>query len=75
MQRLKIDELQVDRSYLIEDMVWKTTKFGGALLTTLFYDGDRFSVFVPKRYCKMFTDEKIAGVLNRGDIQLEYKGP
>ena len=49
LPRLRIYELQVDRSYLIEDMVRKTTKFGDALLTTLFYDGDRFSVFLPKR--------------------------
>ena len=74
LPRLRIYELQVDRSYLIEDMVRKTTKFGDALLTTLFYDGDRFSVFLPKRYCKTFTDEKIAGILNRGNIQPEYKG-
>ena len=29
--RLRIDELQVDRSYLIKDMVRKTTKFGDAI--------------------------------------------
>ena len=74
LSRLRIDELQVDRSYLIEDMVRKTTKFGDASLTILFHDGDLFSVFLPKRYCKIFTDEKIAGILNHGDNQLEYKG-
>ena len=73
---VKIYELDVGRKYPITKARRMDTKFGeNVVLTSLGDDEKSVSVFLPKRYTAVVTDEDI-GMINskRAKLNLIYKG-
>ena len=59
----KLGELQIDKSYPIAATSMIKTKFGTSVLCDIQEDGeDAFSVFLPKRYADVYTEEDIAAL-------------
>ena len=74
LERRKINELGVGETYVMEHLERITTKYGPSLLATLNDDeGDRFKVFLPKRFNIKFTDKRIKYV-NKNTLHLKYLG-
>ena len=74
LERRKINELGVGETYVMEHLERITTKYGPSLLATLNDDeGDRFKVFLPKRFNIKFTDKPIKYV-NKNTLHLKYLG-
>ena len=73
LERRKINELGVGETYVVEHLERITTKYGPSLLATLDDEGDRFKVFLPKRFNNKFTDKRIKYV-NKNTLHLEYLG-
>ena len=76
LQRKKMAELEEDKVYRIIKLEHMETKFGKAILATLNEDEgneDDFTVFLPKRFSKMWSEEQIKAI-NQQSIKMKYKG-
>ena len=73
LERRKINELDEGETYVMEHVERTTTKFGDALIATLNDEGERFKVFLPKRFNATFTGKHIKYV-NKNTLLLKYLG-
>jgi hypothetical protein len=74
LETKQISELDASpHSYLVESVKRVTTKYGDAIIATLDDEGNRFKVFLPKRYTNKLSDEWIA-CMNKTNIRLKYLG-
>jgi hypothetical protein len=73
LEKKRMDELEIGKSYLIENMERITTKYGDSIIAILDDEGDRFNVFLPKRYPTKFSNKHIA-YMNENTFSLKYLG-
>jgi hypothetical protein len=73
LEKKRMDELEIGKSYLIENLEKVATKYGDGIIALLDYGGDRFKVFLPKRYTIKFSNKDIA-YMNENKFHLKYLG-
>ena len=73
---VKVNELEVGRKYPISKARRLDTKYGDSVLLTILEFGENpVSVFLPKRYTGVFTDDDIDRINSkRTKLHLIYKG-
>ena len=73
---IKVNELVVGKKYPISKARRLDTKYGESMLiTVLEFSENPVSVFLPKRYTGVFTDDDIERINSRRTkLQLIYKG-
>jgi len=73
---IKVNELVVGKKYPISKARRLDTKYGESILiTVLEFSENPVSVFLPKRYAGVFTDDDIERINSkRTKLQMIYKG-
>ena len=73
---IKVNELVVGKRYPISKARRLDTKYGESILITVLEFGENpVSVFLPKRYTGVFTDDDIERINSkRTKLQMAYKG-
>ena len=73
---IRVSEMQVGRKYPITRARRIDTKYGGSVLLTLLEgDGHFVSVFLPKRYAAVLTDEDIDKIRSKHvNLSIIYNG-
>lgn len=69
----RCSELTINKQYPIVDLKNVDTRYGKSVLVTLEDDGERYRVYLPKRYADVFADEELRHI-NPGELLLVFHG-